>query len=464
MGRVIVRGGWVFTGESVYSPGTVVIDGDRITRVAGGGSQLESMDAVAGRDQRVAPAPREELDALPGAREGDLVIDAANRLVTPGLINAHTHIYSALARGISLKDAAPQNFLQILERLWWRLDRNLTLADLDLSARLHGVECLRGGVTTVFDHHASPGAARGSLETIAGALGELGLRSCLGYEVSDRDGPEVAAAGIEENRAFLAGPAQDRSALVRGLFGLHASFTLGDGTLRRCAEAAGEAGFHLHLGEDRCDAEVTRERFGCTPTERLQRHGLLRRRTLCAHGVHLTDEDTAILAGAGATLVHCPESNMNNAVGVADLARLRDAGVRLALGTDGFTASMARTALAAQLLQSHRAGDPRAGYAVAPGLLFGGNRVLARETFGRDLGRLGAGAPADLVIWDYRPPAPLAAENIWGHLAFGLVTARAEEVFVAGRRVLAAGRPPSVDEDELAARCRDAAAALWERL
>jgi cytosine/adenosine deaminase-related metal-dependent hydrolase len=337
------------------------------------------------------------------------------------------------------------------------------LPDLDLSARLHGIECLKAGVTTIFDHHSSQAAVRGSLSTIARALRSLGVRSCLCFEVSDRDGHAAATAGIDENAAFLAAASTDNSGMVRGLFGLHASFTIGEETLRACAEVAGSAGIHVHLAEDRADVAVTRERFGVGPVARLHRLGLLGPDSLCVHGVHLADDEAELLAETGTWLVHCPESNMNNAVGAASLSRLRDAGVLLALGTDGFTAAIPREALVAQLLQAHAAGDPRGGYDVAPGLLFGSNPELARGFFAPDTGLLRPGAPADLVAWDYRPPTPLTTENLWGHLAFGLVSARAEEVLVAGRRVLSGGSPVGVDEEQLAARCRTAAAALWER-
>jgi cytosine/adenosine deaminase-related metal-dependent hydrolase len=242
--------------------------------------------------------------------------------------------------------------------------------------------------------------------------------------------------------------------------------TLDDETLvscRRNAERHG-VGFHVHVAEDAADQEDAMKRSRLRVIERLEQAGVLDPKTLCVHGVHLDERELEILAASRAWLVHCPQSNMNNAVGAADLRRLRDAGVRLALGTDGFTASVCREALCAHLLQSHRSGDPRQGYAVAPGLLFDANARLASEAYDLPLGRIESGAPADLVVWDYQPATPLTDSNLWGHLMFGLVNARATDVFVAGDHVLAGGRSTRIDEEELRRACVTAAARLWQRL
>jgi cytosine/adenosine deaminase-related metal-dependent hydrolase len=413
---LILTNGIVFDGEQTIAPGEVVLQDDTV----------------------VAVRPAE-------SKPSGYVIDAAGRLITPGLINAHTHAYSALARGMALKDPPPGDFTEILERIWWRLDRALTLGDIELSAQLHGLESLRAGVTALFDHHASQHAIQGSLEAVARGFSHLGLRACLCFEVSDRAGLPAAKAGIEENVAFL--------------------FTLSDETLRSSALAcdADTVGFHIHVAEDRLDQDLTRERHGASVIERLARAGVLGRSTLCIHGVHLAESEIRILADTGAWLVHCPQSNMNNAVGAVTLAPLRSAGVNVALGSDGFTADMVREALVAHLLQNHLASSPGAGFAGVPELLLASNVHLANATFGAELGRLAPGAAADVVVWEYLPPTPLGAENIWGHLLFGLVNCRARDVIVAGKAVLRNGRSTTCDEEALAARCRTAATALWER-
>jgi cytosine/adenosine deaminase-related metal-dependent hydrolase len=338
------------------------------------------------------------------------------------------------------------------------LDRALDREEIAWSARLFALESLRSGVTTLFDHHASQRNVSGSLETISRALLDFGLRACLCYEVSDREGEEITEQGIEENREFLDSIASRGGGLRRGLFGLHAAFTLSDQTLERSSAIARdlEAGFHIHVAEDRIDTEGA--------IARLEKAGILGPRTLCVHGVHLEDAEIEQLAASGSWLVHCPESNMNNGVGAVHLERHRTAGVRLALGTDGFTAQMPREALVAHLLQNHVSGNPGEGYRAVPELLLSGNADLASEAFDLDLGVLRTGAAADLVVWDYRAPTPLTTENFWGHLLFGLVTSRAAEVWIAGRQVLLGGSVPGLNETNLLAQCREAAERLWERI
>ncbi len=432
MTRTLWRNGPVFTGAEVFPDGALLCEDGRVGWV-GDRAELET-------------------------RSGDeVVIDLKGRLLTPGWINAHTHIYSALARGMAIKEEAPENFVQILERLWWRLDRALELEEIALSAQLHGWECLRAGVTTIVDHHASQRVVRGSLRTISEALEPLGLRASLCYEVTDREGPEIAAAGLGENVAFLESVASDATHRRRGLFGLHAAFTVSDTTLARSvaeAKRAG-AGFHLHLAEDRVDAAGA--------VARLEQAGVLGPDTLCVHGVHLEDADLERLAATSTWLVHCPESNLNNAVGAVRLDRLRQADVRVALGTDGFTAHVAREALVAHLAQNHLSADPGQGWQTVPPVFLEGNAELASAHFGVTLGAFSPGAAADVVQWDYRPPTPITTANLWGHLLFGLSSSRADSVWIDGRCVLEQGEATGLDEEALFAECRRAAAALWDR-
>jgi len=401
-------------------------------------------DSVAERGPRLRPGPGEE------------VLDLEGALVMPGLVNAHTHLYSALARGMPGPGEPPGSFVEILEKVWWRLDRALDEASVRLSGLVGAIEAARSGTTTLFDHHASPSFVEGSLATLRGAVEEVGLRSVLCYETTDRNGLGGRDAGISENRAFLGG---GPTSLTRGMVGAHASFTLSDESLDLLARATADFGsaVHVHVAEDRCDVEDCRRRSGAGVVERLREHGLLGNGALLVHCVHLTTDELRHAHDAGAWLVHCPRSNMNNAVGRAPTAAFR----RAALGTDGLDEDMLAEARAA-FLGMRDAGRADAGGA-ALALLVGGLR-LAGAFFGLPLGRLDAAAPADLVVLDYRPPTPLTTENLPGHLLFGLDRSHVRSTMVAGRFVLRDRRITGVDEGDVFARARRAAEALWRRM
>ncbi len=390
------------------------------------------------------------------AARGEEVLDLDGALVLPGLVNAHTHLYSALARGMPGPKEPPRDFVEILERVWWRLDRALDEESVHLSGLVGAIEAARSGTTVLFDHHASPSFVRGSLATLRRAVEEVGLRSVLCYETTDRNGLDGRDAGIAENRDFLAG---GPAALTRGLVGAHASFTLSDESLDLLGAvvAAGSSSLHVHVAEDRCDVEDGRSRCGAGIVERLRWHGLLGRGALLAHCVHLDAEELRQAQDAGAWLVHCPRSNMNNAVGRAPTAGFR----RAALGTDGLDEDVLAEARAAFLGMRDAGRDDALDAAVR--MLAEGHR-LAAASFGLPLGRLDAGAPADLLVLDYRPPTPLTADNLSGHLLFGLERSHVRSTMVAGRFVLRDRRITNVDEVVTFARARPAAEALWGRM
>jgi len=387
---------------------------------------------------------------------GEEVLDLEGALVVPGLVNAHTHLYSALARGMPGPEEPPRSFVEILEKVWWRLDRALEEESVYLSGLVGAIEAARSGTTVIFDHHASPSFIRGSLATVRRAVEEVGLRSALCYETTDRNGLEGRDAGIAENRAFLAA---GRSTLTLGMVGAHASFTLSDESLDRLSETVREASsnLHVHVAEDRADVEDCRKRYGKGLVERLKCHGLLGPHAILVHGVHLTEEELQDAQASGAWVIHCPRSNMNNAVGHAPTAAFR----RAALGTDGLDSDMLAEARVA-FLGMRDAGRADA-FAAAFDMLVGGHR-LAEAFFGLPLGNLETGAPADLVVLDYRPPTPLTPANLAGHLLFGLDRSHVRSTMVAGRFVLRDRRLTTVDEAAVLARTRVAADALWERM
>jgi len=401
----------------------------------------------------------------PATAPSDDVVDAGGRLLMPALINWHTHLYSTLARGITLPGKPPKNFPEILKKLWWRLDRALNPEDVYWSALVGLVDSAKNGVGTLVDHHSSPHACAGSLDQIERAFREVGLRGALCYETSDRDGPSAALAGLEENVRFIERTKRQSDGMIAAAFGLHASFTLSDRTLARAVEADRSlgAGFHIHVAEDRSDLEHARRRHGKTVVRRLADLGVMTDRTLAAHCIHVTARDIAALARLGSNVVHNPQSNSNNAVGIARLQELLAAGVLVGLGSDGYSPRIWEEFKAAFLLQKLRSGDPRVGYAEAYAAALLNNRTIARKLWGMEIGRIEPGARADLILVDYYPPTPIHADNLFGHLLFGIASAPIDLLVVNGRTVLKDKRCVTVDERAVAERAAKQAKALWER-
>ncbi|MCK6681187.1 MAG: putative aminohydrolase SsnA [Thermoanaerobaculia bacterium] len=395
----------------------------------------------------------------------DRILDAAGKVVMPGFVNAHMHFYSTLVRGLT-KAAPSRDFQEVLRNLWWRLDRVLSLDDVEISARVILLDAIRKGTTTLVDHHASPGAVRGSLERIASAVKGSGLRACLCYEVSDRDGEGIAEEGLEENTAFIERCRRDRDPQLRALFGLHAAFTLSDVTLNRAARLGQSlgTGFHVHVAEAASDVLFNREHHGLSSVARLDRFGLLGPGSVAAHAVHVDDADMEILAKTGTFVAHNPQSNLNNSVGIADVAGLVQKGIRVGLGTDAMTVNMLEELRVALWAQHLRQDCPSTGFLEVTDALFVRNPELASQLWGFPIGTIEEGAAADVILLDYEPPTPLDEGTVLGHLVFGISQAPVDTTICRGEvlmegKVLAAG----IDERELAARSRELARKLWER-
>jgi putative selenium metabolism protein SsnA len=424
-----------------------VLTFDRRNRV------LNSATVVIRPDGTIGAVTRARRPVTPGEE----VVDAGGRLLMPALINCHTHLYSTLARGITLPGRPPKNFPEILRKLWWRLDCALNPDDIYYSALVGLIDSAKAGVGTLVDHHSSPNACAGSLDRIEQAFREVGLRGVLCYETSDRNGARRADEGFRENVRFIErirNRAND--GMIGASFGLHAAFTLGDRTLARCVEADRTlaAGFHIHVAEDQCDASAI---------ERLARAGALDSRTLAAHCLHVSTNDIATLARRGANVVHNPQSNCNNAVGAARLPELMERGIRVGLGSDGYSPRMWDEFKTAFHVQKLRAGDPRVGYAEAYAAAFLNNREIARNVWGMEIGRIETGARADLVLVDYFPPTPLVADNLFGHLLFGISNAPVDMLLVNGRAIVRDRRCVTLDERAVAEKAAIQARSLWRR-
>ena len=401
-----------------------------------------------------------------GLLQAASAVDAKGRLLMPALINCHTHLYSTLVRGMPMPGRAPRDFPEILKKLWWRLDRALRDDDVYYSALVGLMDSAKCGVGMLVDHHSSPNACRGSLDHIEHAFRDVGLRGVLCYETSDRNGARKAREGLAENVRFIEQVRRDPGdGQIAASFGLHASFTLRDRTLRACVEANQSlgAGFHVHVAEDRCDVEHGRRRYSKSPVRRLRDLGVLDERALAAHCVHVNAADIAALARHRINVVHNPQSNCNNAVGSAKLLEMMQRGVLVGLGSDGYTPRMWEEFKATFHVQKLRAGDPRVAYAEAYAAALLNNRVIARKVWGFDVGRIQTSARADLALLDYYPPTPLRPDNLFGHVMFGIANAPVDTLLVNGRVVLRDKQLVNVDEGGVAEKAAACARALWGR-
>ena len=392
-------------------------------------------------------------------------VDARGGLIMPGLINLHHHAYYTLARGLRPRPGAGKGLPALLEGRWWRLDRAMNLEDVYHGAAAAFLECVHSGVTTVFDHHASYGAVTGSLSEISRAADELGLRACLCYEVSDREGESKCRAAIQENVDFIREASRRGDGMRCGMMGMHAGFTLSDRTLEACMEALpATSGCHIHVAECLEDTTHSLQTYGKSVVRRLRERGVLGRQTLAAHCIHLNWEDVQILRETDTAVIHCPRSNMCNAAGAADVTEYSRARVGLGLGTDGEAADMLGELAAASALCRHSSQNPDAGFEELPRALFTSNAAFANRFFETPLGVLKPGAAGDVIVLDYRPPTPLTAENLDLHLLAAAGTARVSTTAAAGKLLMEYGVLLCADEEKLLDGARKQAADLWRRV
>lgn len=392
-------------------------------------------------------------------------LNARGQFVMPGNICAHTHFYGAFARGMAIPGAAPKDFPEILDRLWWRLDKALTLEDVRYSALVCLIDAIKHGTTTLIDHHASPNAIDGSLDVIAEAVTQAGLRACLCYEVTDRDGAEKAQAGIKENLRFTNSQLLTPNSQLAATFGLHASLTLSDAALEACRNAW-SGGFHIHAAEHESDQYDSLQKSDLRVIDRLHKFGILGNRSIVAHAVHIDAREAALLAETGTWVTHQPRSNMNNAVGTADVESLLRLGVKVGLGNDGFSNAMWDEWKAAYL--SHKAArrDPRRmnGATVAE-MAMTNNAALAKVFFPQaSLGVLSPGAFADIIFVDYHPTTPLSAGNLPWHILFGFENSMVTTTICAGKVLMKGRQLLFLDEVEITAKSRILAQQVWARI
>ncbi|WP_406543022.1 putative aminohydrolase SsnA [Clostridium ljungdahlii] len=391
-------------------------------------------------------------------------IDAKGRLVMPGFINTHMHYYSTFARGMANDSPPAKNLMDILTGLWWRLDKVLTPEDIYYSAIVPMIDEVRNGVTTAFDHHASAYSVKGSLFKIAEAAEKVGIRSSLCYETSDRDGEKITDEGIAENVDFIKYCNDKKDDMIKGMFGLHASMTISDKTLEKCMDAIENlnTGFHVHTGEGIQDLEITKQKYGKGIVQRWYDAGALSDKTILVHCIHVSDEELDLIKEKNAIVVHNPESNMGNAVGVSPVLKMYEKGILLGLGTDGYTSDMMESYKVGNIIHKHATGDSTVAWTEIPEMLFYNNRKIVERFIDGKIGILKEGALADIIIVDYNAPTPINENNINSHLLFGINGRCVDTTIINGKVIMEDRKLVGVDEERIMARSRELAQDLWK--
>ena len=359
---------------------------------------------------------------------GEHAFDASGRVITIPLVNFHDHFYSRLAKGLPFTGAM-NNFHDILENLWWKLDMALAPDLIEACAEMGALESIRQGVTTIFDHHSSPARTLGSLEIIANTLKRYELRGVLCFETSDRNGAELAQNALTEFENFANKNATND---IKSMLGLHASFTVSDITLSKAAELFKKyaPGIHIHLCEAEIDRKISFEKYGNHPVQRLAQHNLLNEKSILSHGVHLQDDDYALISQAGSAIAYNPDSNLNNAVGLPQFHKMPEQ-IPILVGTDGMHANVSRSMKQLFLLCRHQQNSFEEAFQWIKKIYF--DQVKFIRHYFPDFSGLLAGDRADFIIWDYMPPTPMLSDNFWGHFIYGMLEQQVHSVMQNGK-------------------------------
>lgn len=407
-----------------------------------------------------------EFEEIKSRYPDEEIVDVKGRVIMPGMICAHDHIYSSYARGMAVSRPTV-DFFTTLENQWWTLDRSLTLEDVKLNAYTTYFEAVKAGTTTVIDHHSSPNCAEGSLFAIAEATEDLGIRASLCLELSDRDGKEIAEKEIKENVDFIKATQKDsKGDMLHGLFGMHASFTISDETMEKAVEAMEGVydGYHVHVAEGIEDEYDSMKKYSKRVVERLEGYNILGPNTIAVHGVTVNEREMQILRDTKTNVVHNPQSNMNNAVGAPPISRMIDLGINVGIGTDAMTQDMFESVKVGTVLQSHETADPTRGFGEGAYMLFTGNQNICDRYFNKPLGRIQKGAYADIITVDYFPHTPMGSQNWVGHVLFGMSGGMVNDTMINGKFVMKDRIITTVDEMAIKAKSIERATEIWKNM
>ena len=398
-----------------------------------------------------------EIGSMDDFRGEEEVIDCRHCIIMPGLTNCHTHIYSTFARGLNVP-FNPRSFTEILGQLWWKLDKQLDEKAIYSSAIAYGIDCLSSGVTSIIDHHASGLCIEGSLEALNDAISKrLGMRGIYCFETSDRFPLEKC---LSENISFAA----NNSEHTGSMFGLHASMSLSQESLKKVSDVLGDYPIHIHVAESMDDVQDCYKKYNKGILERLDRYGLLNKNSILAHCVHINEREVALIADRGCYAALNPTSNMNNAVGLPDYEIFRKYKVKCLSGNDGLGANITRDYLNLLFSMKNRLGSPTKFsmddlvQIIKNGYEFIGARLNIK------LGKIEKDYQADFVVIPYNPPTPINKDNILGHVIFGVFDGfKPKQVWIAGRQLIKDYEPTFEVQDTLE-NVRKEAAKVWNRL
>lgn len=374
------------------------------------------------------------------------ILDCTGKYVTKSFGVGHHHVYSALSRGMGAPKKSPENFYEILQYVWWTLDKCLDLEMIESSALVTAIACAKAGSTFVIDHHASPFAVKGSLDTIAKAFDKVGVSHLLCYEISDRDGVKIAKEGLSETEEYL----KNR----QGLVGLHASFTVGDDTLEQAVNLMNtyNSGIHIHVAEDNYDQEFCKKKYGKRVLPRLNEFGVLKSpKTILGHCLHLEEDEKDIIRNSPCWIVQNSESNLNNNVGHFNGEFL---GKNIMLGTDGMHSDMLQSAKSAFFVGQ---GFDIINYPSAYKRFRNVHRYISDNGFSGD-------GDNNLVVLDYNTPTDFNQNNFLGHFIFGLNSNHVSEVISNGKLIVRNKQITTVNETEILKESKERALHLWKKM
>lgn len=398
--------------------------------------------------------------------KADRVIDGTGRMVLPGFICGHTHLYGIMLRGAPMDIKPTTDFLQILDRIWWKVDSAFVNEDAYASALASCYEFVKSGTTCFADTYSGPGSVEGVLDEIAKGVTEVGIRGILAFEATERNSREEGERGLKENVRFLKKLQKSPHDLLYGMYSLHASFTLSDELIQKTREQADQlpAPLTIHTSEGLIDVYHNIERYDKRTVERLFDLGILGSDVVLAHCVHVNQDELELIRGSGATVAHNPMSNMNNAVGVSPVREMYELGIPVCLGNDGFIFDAIENIRTAYLIHKMHHLDTRV---TTPQQVIEMATINGAQVYGLadKLGSIEVGKQADLVMLHPNPRVtPILPGGVYGYIVYGCTAHDVEHVFVNGSQVVENHQVTSVKQENVEKALDRVVPALWKKL